>query len=191
MIGAASTSSRLAVSGVVGPVTKAVVALVGAGAPGLAAGGTSDVDLLIASPAGQKVILISYACPAEYSLLDWTFDKTASSELPDGEPESADCASGTFLPTDHSGLVGGYLLESPAPAPPYTKNLATLEGVDPTGIWKLWGASFDVDNQGQVASWELRLTATSCGAPTLVFADDFESGVCGWTGEVGETPACP
>lgn len=190
-LGTASTSSRLAVSGVTGAVTKVVVTLTDAGAPGLTGGGLSDVDLLLVGPGGQKILLASYACPAEYSLLDLVFDKSASGELPDGEPESADCASGTYLPSDHSAVIGGYLLASPAPPSPYSENLATLEGVDPAGMWKLWGAAFKAANEGQVASWELRLTATSCGAPTLVFADDFEAGVCGWSLESGESPACP
>jgi hypothetical protein len=189
-IGEASASSRLAVSGVVGAVTKAVVVLTQAGAPGVGFGGFSDLDLLLVSPAGQKLILASYACQVTLALLDLGFDKTASDPIPSADGESGDeCFSGSYRPGDYA--EGFYLVGSPAPAPPYSINLATLEGVDPTGMWKLWGAAFDVGNQGQVASWELRLTATSCGAPTLVFADDFESGICGWTSESGELPACP
>jgi hypothetical protein len=188
-IGAATTSSRLAVSGVGGAVSRAAVALTDVGAPGGEAGGISDIDLLLVGPAGQKIVLLSYVCPAEYQLLDLDFDKGASEMLPSGDPESPDCASGTYLPSDYSAPF--YLLGPPAPPGPYSTDLATLEGVDPTGMWTLWGESFSSANEAQVASWELRLTADACGAPTLVFADDFESGGCGWSDATGESPACP
>jgi hypothetical protein len=191
-IGEASSSSRLAVSGVGGPVTEVVVSLNDAGAPGGGEGGFSDLDLLLVSPAGDRVVLASFACLVTFELLDLVFDPTASTPIPSADGEDGDiCLSGTYLPGDYNDLAGGYLLASPAPAPPYSVDLSDFTGDDPTGMWALWGASYRDESEGQVASWELRLTATSCGAPTLVFADDFEAGVCGWSLESGESPACP
>ncbi len=114
-----------------------------------------DIDVLLVSPAGQKVILMSDAGGSTDAVgVNLTFDDAAATGIPDGGP----VASGTFKPTEFSG---GDIYNAPAPAGPYSTTLAAFNGVSPNGTWSLYimdDAGGDVGNFN--GGWELNIQTT-------------------------------
>lgn len=98
----------------------------------------SDMNALLVSPAGQKIILMTTAGGADsISDLTVTFDDTADTAISSSETMQ----SRSYKPTDNST---SYALNSPAPKRPYGTSLAVLTNENPNGIWKL----FVTDNSG-------------------------------------------
>ncbi len=149
-IGAASLyPSAITVAGATGSVLKATVSLVG-----LSHSGPDDLDILLVSPSGQTVLLMS-DCGGGSSLnnVNLTFDSAAASTLPD----ATQIVSGTFLPSNYEAAADPF--NSPAPAGPYGANLTAFEGVNPNGTWSLYIMDDSNPKSGSLASgWRLTLT---------------------------------
>jgi uncharacterized repeat protein (TIGR01451 family) len=167
--------SIIAVSGLTGLVSKATVAL-----NNFNHTFPSDVDVLLVSPSGQKVVVMSSAGGGHpVTSVNLNFDDAAASSLPASDP----LVSGTFLPTDYA--VGG-VFYGPAPAGPQGVNLATFKGANPNGNWSLYVYDHSVGDAGYLAGgWSLTLTVvnsinpvagvsvTMTEAPNPVFASTY------------------
>ena len=101
----------------------------------------ADLDILLVAPDGRAVLLMSDAGQG-FDLTNsfLVFDDNATNALPSNSP----ILSGNYQPTDIN-LGGVDFFPPPAPAGPYTNaTLATFNGMNPNGAWKL----FIVDDQG-------------------------------------------
>ncbi len=117
-----------------------------------------DVDVLLVSPTGQKMIVMSDVGGGIDAVnLDITLDGAAASLLPDGTV----LTSGTFRPTN---VGAGDTFAVPAPAGPYlsaapagTDTLtAAFGGQDPNGTWSLYIVDdLDADIGNVNGGWEL------------------------------------
>ncbi|WP_119071773.1 hypothetical protein [Aggregatilinea lenta] len=111
-------------------------------------------------------MLLSNICINTTGPFDFTFDMSASSVLPDTGP----CSSGTYFPSDYCALIPGcYAVSAPAPTPSYGNDLGVLNGLDPNGVWTLYGAAYNGVTTGQLAGWKLVITTDGSDpvAPTL------------------------
>ena len=101
----------------------------------------ADLDILLVAPDGRALMLMSDAGQGfDLSNAFLVFDDNATNSLPSNAP----ILSGNYQPTDIN-LGGPDFFPPPAPAGPYTNaTLATFNGMNPNGAWKL----FIVDDQG-------------------------------------------
>lgn len=156
IFGAATTASTITVSGVVGNVIDVNIILhdFQITDPGL-----EETDVLLVPPAGAAadVILLSFACDTTIGPVTLTLDMSAAGPAPDGDSGVACTNGSSYTPGDHSGLVGGYILGAPSPAPPYSTDLGVLNGTNPNGVWTLYGAEYAGDDPGQL-TWEIVIT---------------------------------
>jgi subtilisin-like proprotein convertase family protein len=147
--------SQVAISGLAGAVTKAVVTLTN-----FSHTSPDDVDIMLVAPNGRKVVLMSdVGGTTEVGSVNLTFDDAATANLPD----NATIVSGNYKPTDFE--PGDTF---PAPAPPGAPNGTTLNafyGSPANGIWKLYVVDDNGENFGSIAeSFSLSLTTspTAC-----------------------------
>lgn len=138
----------------VGPISKVTARL-----SGFAHSYPSDVDVLLVSPQGQKVILMSDAGSGNpVTGLNLRFDQSASSAIPQAGP----LTSGSFRPanyqdnsTDPFSTVGA----TPAPAGPYAETMSAFNGVSPNGTWSLYVLDDTTSDSGQIVNgWILGIT---------------------------------
>jgi subtilisin-like proprotein convertase family protein len=126
--------SEIAVSGLTGPITNVAVTLHRFGHTSPA-----EVDILLVSPSGTGVILMSDACSDSDSIEDftWTFSQAAPRQM---SQDSSDCAEFTYRPTNHPDFFGntGDTWAPPAPPGPYSTNLDAFDNENPNGAWKLY-----------------------------------------------------
>ncbi|HKP51283.1 MAG TPA: hypothetical protein VJ183_01380 [Chloroflexia bacterium] len=91
-----------------------------------------DIDMLLAGPEGQSVLLMSDtgdSCNRETTL---TFNDR-SPALPDfGCPFASD----TYRPSNYESYPDNF--PAPAPAPPYSDHLSAFNGTAPNGTWSLY-----------------------------------------------------
>jgi subtilisin-like proprotein convertase family protein len=91
-----------------------------------------DIDILLAGPEGQSVLLMSDAgdsCNRETNL---TFNDR-SPALPDfGCPFASDA----YRPSNYETYPDNF--PAPAPAPPYSDHLSAFNSTDPNGTWSLY-----------------------------------------------------
>jgi uncharacterized repeat protein (TIGR01451 family) len=117
-----------------------------------------DVSVLLASPSGQELLLMSH-CGGPYSVtnLILTFDDAATQSLPETR-----MTSGTNLPTVVSAFTGFPGL----PAPSTATALALFNGTNPNGYWSLYVYDDTPGNDGVITSgWSLGLTTVNTVNP--------------------------
>lgn len=155
--------SGIAVSGVVGSVTKATVSLLN-----LSHADPADLDILLVAPDGQSVLLMSDAGGnSSINNVNLTFDSTAAMALSD----AAQIISGTFQPSNYGATD---TFNSPAPAAPFGASLTEFNGIDPNGTWSLYIMDDGNPKTGTLAGgWRLTLTTgipncCSGNAPPLI-----------------------
>lgn len=111
-----------------------------------------DVDVLLVSPAGTKLVLMSdVGGNHSVSNITLTFADAALASLPDSGP----LVSGTYRPTDYEP---NDLFVSPAPEGPLAPNLAAYNGEDPNGSWRLFVSDDSAGDRGSIAGWSLNFT---------------------------------
>lgn len=94
-----------------------------------------DVDMMLQSPAGKTVMLVSDACGGtDLTSVDWQFDDQAPAQLSDLSGPA--CSAFAVKPSDFTS--GTDTFDPPAPAGPYGATLAALNGDDANGTWKLF-----------------------------------------------------
>jgi uncharacterized repeat protein (TIGR01451 family) len=144
---AAPYPSAISVAGLTGVVSQVTVTL-----SDLSHTFPDDLDVLLVSPAGTKLVLMSDA-GGNYSVsnVTLTFSASASAALPD----NAKVVSGTYLP---SGYDAGDIFVSPAPDGPLAGSLTAFNGEDPNGAWLLYVVDDSAGDRGSIAAWSLNFT---------------------------------
>jgi subtilisin-like proprotein convertase family protein len=177
--GAASIyPSTINVSGLIGTVSKVTVTLTN-----LSHTFPDDLDMLLVSPSGQKILLMSDAGgDGDVNNINLTFDDTAT-QIPD----TTTLTSGTYGPGNFGGLSDTF--PSPAPAGPYPdpQRLSAFNGASPNGLWSLFIVDDGDDDVGSIqGGWSLNITTTtpaccsSTGCSTItVNPPSLSSGVAG------------
>jgi subtilisin-like proprotein convertase family protein len=142
--------SEIRVAGMAGTITdvKVRLRLVNGSFP-------ADLDVLLVSPAGQKLVLMSdVGSGGKIDLANLTFSDSATANL----PATGNVASGTYKPTN---LVGGDGSNEkwpfPAPAGPYdATQLSTFAGAEPNGKWRLYVTDDGNGDKNQImGGWDL------------------------------------
>jgi uncharacterized repeat protein (TIGR01451 family) len=146
--------SQILVSGLTGYVVGNVTATL----HGFAHSYPHDVSVLLASPAGQELLLMSHVGgPYSVSNLTLTFDGSATQAL-----SEAQLVSGTNLPS----VVSAFTAFPGVPAPSTETNLAFFDGTDPNGYWSLYVYDDTEGNDGVISGgWSLGLTAVATVNP--------------------------
>jgi uncharacterized repeat protein (TIGR01451 family) len=118
-----------------------------------------DVNVLLASPTGEELVLMAHVGgPYSATNLTLNFDDAATQELPAGQ-----LVSGTFLPTDNSPFDTFPGFTSPVTN---ASALAVFNGLDPDGTWSLYVYDDSAGNSGMIANgWSLGLTAVQTVNP--------------------------
>jgi uncharacterized repeat protein (TIGR01451 family) len=111
----------------------------------------SDVNVLLVSPDGRKVVLMGGAGDTVTAGgANLTFADTASQPV----PFSGTVASGTYRPGTYTP---GVAFSAPAPSGPFATNLATFIGAAPNGAWKLFVYDDVSGDAGSISRWTLTL----------------------------------
>jgi subtilisin-like proprotein convertase family protein len=125
-----------------------------------------DAGLLLVSPTGQSVILMSDSGgdldhPA--SGINLTFDEAASRPAPD----NTKLKSRTYLPsrgtttaTPPADCTAPARFPAHAPHSPYGTSLSVFNGTNPKGDWKLYVIDDSAVHTGSITSWSLDITTT-------------------------------
>lgn len=142
--------SKIVVSGVTGLVGKVTVTL-----SNLNHTFVGDIDALLVSPTGQKVMLMSDAGdPNGVVNTTVTFDD-AGEVLPD----DGQIVSTVYAPADYEV---GDLFAGPAPTGPYGTSLSAFNASNPNGEWSLYIVDDGTGDDGAVSGgWKLSLTTIS------------------------------
>ena len=125
---------------------------------GFAHGWPADVDVLLVSPDGAAVSLMSeLGGGTSVSGANLTFDDDAASVV--GTP----IVSGTYRPSGSA-----YDMNAPAPAGPYGSAMADFNGGNPNGQWQLYVLDAQAEDAGSIAQgWSLTVTSAEplcCGS---------------------------
>ncbi|HWI58968.1 MAG TPA: proprotein convertase P-domain-containing protein, partial [Bacillota bacterium] len=139
--------SEVTVSGLAGRIQQATVTL-----HGLSHTWPDDLDILLVSPSGASVLLLSDAGGGNnVTNLTLTFDANAANLLPDDGPLN----SGTWQPSLYENDTP---FPAPAPATASANSLSALAGTDPNGSWKLFVMDDYGSDDGGVITGDWRLT---------------------------------
>ena len=120
-----------------------------------------DLDLILEGPLGKRMIPMSDVGGSGDVNIDLTFDDAAPNSLPDNTL----ITGGTYKPTN---FPPADTVAPGAPAPPFADNLATFNGADPDGTWRLWVSDdFGPADGGTIAGgWSLEITTPVPSSPT-------------------------
>ncbi len=150
--------SYLPVNGLGGTITNVTVTL-----NNLTYSWAADLDVLLVSPSGQGIVLMSDAGGAAVNDVTLTFSDAAVPSL----PASGAIASGTYKPTNFGA---GDTFAAPAPAGPYSTTLAAFNGQNPNGSWALYVFDDGAGDTGLFANgWKLTISTAGTGnqPPTI------------------------
>jgi subtilisin-like proprotein convertase family protein len=139
--------SEIAVSGLVGPITDMSVTLHRFGHTYPA-----DVDILLISPGGKGVVLMSDACGGEdIEDFTWTFSDSAPGYM------LSDCSGFVYKPTNRfTGDDDPW--HPPAPPGPYSNSLSAFDNENPNGTWKLYVIDDAINDSGDIeGGWSLSI----------------------------------
>jgi subtilisin-like proprotein convertase family protein len=149
-------------------------------------GYTSDVDIVLVSPTGEAVMLLSDVGGDGGT---WNNVKLM---LDDCAPRSLrnvpGTTSGRYRPSDvysnPSGTAGD-ALPAPAPAGSYGKHLANFNWASPNGVWKLYVSDdFGADQGGSISSWSLTIyDDASASLPTTSAINPIPCGAPDYDGD--------
>jgi subtilisin-like proprotein convertase family protein len=114
-----------------------------------------DVDVLLVSPGGQKVILLSDAGGGvAVTNLNLAFEDAASGPVGDAGPLS----STSFQPSNYEGTTTDNFV-APAPGGPYASAMNAFNGVSPNGDWSLYVIDDTPSDSGAISNgWTLSIT---------------------------------
>jgi len=128
-----------------------------------------DIDILLVSPTGQKVMVFSdVGGSADLNNVTITLSDAAAAALSD----AGQLVSGTFRPTDAAPGEARDLFPGPAPVGPYVATLSTFNGFAANGAWSLYVNDDGAGDQGSIAAgWNLTITTASTGAQPPTISD--------------------
>jgi subtilisin-like proprotein convertase family protein len=144
--------STINVTGVPGTISKVTVQLTQ-----LSADRAQDADIMLVSPTGQAVMLMS-DCGGDRSTNNatFTFDDSASGML----QRNGRLNSGTYLPSNYTPLNDKDAFPTPAPAGKPASTLSTFNGSIPNGTWSLYVIDENISSAGSISGgWTLTITA--------------------------------
>lgn len=155
--------SEIAVGGTTGPITDMTVTLHRFGHTW-----PNDVDIVLVSPSGKSVVLMSDACgSADIEDFTWVFSDSALG------PMSGACGGFVYKPTDIS--IPGYPDRWPRPAPPGNprfKTLGAFDGEVANGTWRLFVVDDGANDSGDIeGGWSLSIETRpdpDTTAPTVI-----------------------
>jgi hypothetical protein len=139
--------STIAVSGLTGSPTKVTATLnANSGAP-------QDLDVLLAAPGVQKVMLMSDTCQSLLSST-LTFDDLAPIQM----GTLTQCTSGSYRPTNLDG--GDNVTEMPAPAgSQFSTQMGAFNAGSADGTWSLFARDDQMNGQfASISSWSVSIT---------------------------------
>ncbi len=114
-----------------------------------------DIDLLLVSPSGTGVVLLSDAC-GDPDLVDVTL--TLDDEAGAAIPEAGPCTGGgTFTPSDYAGGPVDAFPE-PAPSGPHRTSLSAFDGEPPNGLWSVYVVDDNAGDSGEIGGVTLSIT---------------------------------
>jgi subtilisin-like proprotein convertase family protein len=153
--------SNIVVSGQVGTVNDAIVIL-----QGFTHTFPDDVDMMLVSPSGTRVMLQSDAGGGANVSLDYGIGNSLTL---DGRhiPDMAPIEVGYYLPGDYGGPPE--TMPAPAPAGVYYVSTVAFQGETPNGTWSLYVRDDTSGNVGTIAGgWQLVLDVSDRGSATAV-----------------------
>lgn len=133
----------------------------------------ADVDILLVSPNGRGVMLMSDVGSGNTTNVNLTFDDAAATTIP------TTIVSGSYKPTDFDGEGTGDNFPTPAPLRGYfqlNSPLSNFNGFSPNGEWRLYVVDDSQNNAGSISGgWSLDITTVpivpptppSCSAPSF------------------------
>lgn len=138
----------------------------------------SDIDMLLVSPNGIPVMLMSDACIGErLTAVNFQFNDETAAVGPAGNLPRTGCTSGIYRPTNYDT---DEVMPAPAPGLPYHDRLSIFDGINPNGTWQL----FIVDDASPDAGFitgSVTLNITTTGSlPTIIINGNFSSGKTLW-----------
>ncbi len=146
------------IDGVVGQITDVNVSLLD-----LDHGAGGDLDVMLVSPAGTGVTLMSDAVTGEFGPVTLKFDDEAATDLP-----AAGLQSGTYRPRDVDGILGEDVFPAPARRGVLAGSaLSAFDGQAADGQWELLVVDDGHGDLGAMSSWELSVTTTGMTASPL------------------------
>jgi hypothetical protein len=136
-----------------------------------------DVDMLLVSPNGIPVMLMSDACGSNrMTNVDLSFNDETTAVGPAGNLPTSSCASGTYRPTNYGT---DEVMPAPAPGLPYHDRLSVFDGIDPNGTWKLYVVDDASGDGGFITNVTLSIT-TSASLPNIISNGGFSGGTANW-----------
>jgi subtilisin-like proprotein convertase family protein len=140
--------STINVSGLTGTISK-----VTARVNGLTHTNPTDIDMLLVSPSGQGVRLMSdNGGGDDVAGVNLSFDDAAANSL-----GVVQIVSGTYKPSNNGANDA---FAAPAPTAPYGTTLAAFNGTNPNGEWKLFIVDDSALDTGSLASWSIDIETT-------------------------------
>lgn len=132
-----------------------------------------DVDILLVSPNGKALVVMSDQGFSAVSNLNLTFDDAAAATVP------SPIVSGTYKPSDGNSEGIADTFPPPAPLRPHLNNnspLSNFNGFSPNGEWRLLVVDDNPADAGSIAGgWSLEITtmpivppsSANCSAPSF------------------------
>ena len=149
--GAAPYPSSITVNGLTGVVSSVSVRL-----NNLTHGFPDDLDIMLVSPAGQKMLLMSDA-GGGHSVAGITLTFVAGAA---SLPDSLLIASGNFKPTNYE--VGADAFSAPAPSGTPGSDFTVFNGTNPNGEWALYVMDDSTGDLGNIGGgWSLTVNTIS------------------------------
>jgi subtilisin-like proprotein convertase family protein len=143
-----------------------------------------DIDILLVSPTGQRILLMS-DCGGNNtdnggtSNRNYTFTSFATTSLGNAAEPSA---TGTYLPTNFEAPLDGFELVG-QPGAPTTTTLTAFNCLNPNGNWNLYVRDDAAGDGGSiVGGWSITISAvntTITGTGTLCVGSNFDFEVSG------------
>lgn len=160
--------STIDVANMGGTITKVTVTV-----SNLTHGFPDDVDILLVSPSGGVVTLMSDAGsstsgpPQPVNNVTLRFDAAAAGTLSD----TNQIVSGTYRPVNYAGPFMNTSDPFPAPAPqtpPYTNtDLSVFNGANPNGTWSLFVVDDTPFAIGSIGGWGLQIQTSDPVSPSV------------------------
>lgn len=136
-----------------------------------------DIDMLLVSPNGIPVMLMSDACGGNrITNRTFVFNDETIAVGPAGNLPTSNCTGGTFRPTNYSN---DEVMPAPAPGLPYHDRLSIFDGINPNGTWRLYVVDDFAGDSGFITNVTLSISTTP-SLPNIVNNGAFSSGKTSW-----------
>ena len=149
---------------------------------GLAHTFPDDIDILLVSPSGRAMIVMSDAGQGDdVTGVDITLDDGAATAIPD----AATLVTGTYRPGNYGTVqdpfpapapAGPYLTPAPGGADTLSSAFTGVPGGDPNGLWSLYVVDDAATDVGSLSGWSLALASSTpvCAPSDEIFGNGFD-----------------